>query len=59
MNFILSKAVRKIYYLCSGAALYISSGEGIEASSMKYKRKTNDGKITYLVNRPRSDMSEE
>jgi len=45
MNFILSKMVRKTYYLCSEAALHIDSGEGIKASSMKYKRKQMMGRL--------------
>jgi len=41
MNFILSKMVRKAHNLCSEAVMYryISSGEGIKASSMEDERK--------------------
>jgi len=59
MNFIQSMMVRQTHYLCSEAALHISSGEGNKTNSMEDKRKANEGKITYLVNGPRDNgMSE-
>jgi len=50
MTFILSRMVRKTHYLCSEAALYISSGEGIKVSSMEDERKQMMGGLhTWLM----------
>jgi len=58
VNFILSKIVRRTYYLCGEVALYINIREGNKVSDMKDKGKTNEGEIPYLVSGPREDMSE-
>jgi len=39
INFILSKMARQTQYLCSEAALYISSGEGNKMNNIEDKRR--------------------